>query len=849
MTLLTRLFKQAPPAQTPQPVVSEPAPTPASTDADAALLTQAVAANDADALSKLAIEGASTKIRQAAADAIHDPAVLKDLLKDLRGKDKSVYKIVRAKCDALLAQEKAAAETQAAIAHVCEVLERHSHLPFDNLFTPTLEHLNAQWESLASQAPPEMKARAERAIERCRDIVSAHLRKVAQQAAYETALANADANRGVVIDELRAVLAAAFAAKPADLIASQLTALQSRWTEIAQFKAANTQDTKQFERLCHAINDVSAMIAAQGTALQLAEPLRDTVGKHDTGALERLLAHVTLLGDNVPADVADAAALLQAYRQARDEQDAAAAHALKQLGGLIRKALAALNDGQTGPAAGLRRAIEEKRTASAHLPAHLSNQLQTLDEKLALLQDWRSYVVAPKRIELIERMEALIGSDEKPDALAETIKKLQEEWKSISKGNTDNTDAEWQRFHQAAQTAYQPCKEYFAAQAKQRQDNLDKRKALLERLQAFAAAQTWDQPDWQANWKDVARALRESRQQWRTHQPVERAANKPLQAQFDAISADLQAHLDAEYARNAKEKQRLIAAAQRALTLDDGRKASDEIKRLQLAWKDVGLVARDDEQALWEEFRKHCDAVFVKRQQLHNEFKASLDSAKEQALALCTDVERIGALDGAEFVEGLKTLPALRETFAALGDLPKAQARDVQNRFERALAQCDRKLAEQRARDKARAWDNVVLAGDKLRNYRLAALQSSDGADALKAEVQTYIDSVQHWPKGALQALKAELSKSSSADLAANETALRTLCVRAEILTGVPTPESDQAFRRNYQMQLLKQTMGQGQSANKDQLDTMVLEWIAVGPVADDAYAPLLERFNRCRAR
>jgi hypothetical protein len=184
-----------------------------------------------------------------------------------------------------------------------------------------------------------------------------------------------------------------------------------------------------------------------------------------------------------------------------------------------------------------------------------------------------------------------------------------------------------------------------------------------------------------------------------------------------------------------------------------------------------------------------------------------------------------------------------------LGELPKAHARELENRFERALNNCERKLSEQRTRDKARAWDSVLVAGDKLRASRLAALQQSSDAENIKADLLAYIDSVQHWPKGVLQTLKSELSKSGGADLTANETALRTLCIRAEMLTGTPTPESDHAFKRNYQMQLLKQTMGQGQSAGKDQLDAMVLEWIATGPVAEDVYAPLLERFNRCRTR
>ena len=47
-------------------------------------------------------------------------------------------------------------------------------------------------------------------------------------------------------------------------------------------------------------------------------------------------------------------------RKARAEKLAAEALAFRQIGGLIRKAQSALNEGSTGRAAGLRRAIEEK---------------------------------------------------------------------------------------------------------------------------------------------------------------------------------------------------------------------------------------------------------------------------------------------------------------------------------------------------------------------------------------------------------------------------------------------------------------------------------------------------------
>jgi hypothetical protein len=136
-----------------------------------------------------------------------------------------------------------------------------------------------------------------------------------------------------------------------------------------------------------------------------------------------------------------------------------------------------------------------------------------------------------------------------------------------------------------------------------------------------------------------------------------------------------------------------------------------------------------------------------------------------------------------------------------------------------------------------------------VRAYGLAATRGLDPEqlDVLKGAAETCIASVQRWPKGGLAALKKGLAGERSADLAANEAALRMLCIRAEILTGMPTPAEDQALRREYQLQRLAQSMGQGLRADETQLDTMALEWASVGPVEDVTYEPLLQRFRRCR--
>jgi multidrug efflux pump subunit AcrA (membrane-fusion protein) len=131
---------------------------------------------------------------------------------------------------------------------------------------------------------------------------------------------------------------------------------------------------------------------------------------------------------------AEAAKIREADEKARAEKLAAEASALRQMNGLIGKANSALREGNTGRAAGLRRAIEEKLPSMPALPAYVSAQIQKLDAALNELKGWKEHAVAPKRLELIEAMEALIGSTETPEALADRIRQLQEDWKTISLG-------------------------------------------------------------------------------------------------------------------------------------------------------------------------------------------------------------------------------------------------------------------------------------------------------------------------------------------------------------------------------------------------------------------------------
>jgi hypothetical protein len=761
MSLFSR-FRNAPngstPVNPPQPAPPTPAP-PVSQEAasrtvrEEETLRSAIAAGDLHAVAKLVIEGSSTKIRQSAAEAIEDLDQIRALLRTAHN-DKNVHKILARKRDALLDAEREREKIQTEISGVMAALERHSHRPFDPLFTPTLEQLELRWRAVQAQATQETALAIQQAIDRSREVIAEHFRKAEAKAAREVA-------------------------------------------------AANEAAAAQAQR--HEHDEAAARAAAEQAQAQE----------------ERRKAHAAKL--------------------------AAETHALQQITGLVRKAHSALATGSSKSAAGMRRAIEEKLASVPHLPAHLAKQLKQLDAKLEELKDWKSFSVAPKRVDLIERMEALIGADMHPTALVGQIKDLQEQWRTLNKGAGETDDAQWQLFHDAAQKAFEPCRAYYEQQDRIKEENLRQRGVLFERLSAFEQRQNWEDPDW----RTVITAVREAKQLWRDHVPIDPTANEELQRRFNELTHSLHVRIDAEYAKNVKQKQSLIERARGLVNSSDVRAAIDEVKRLQEKWKAIGPVPREEDHRLWDEFRQQCDAIFLKRQEERATTIAQLESNKSQAGTLCEQVERIAELSDRELLEGAKRIPELRAAFDAIEDLPKSHARQLRDRFDRALERCRKSVARQQAEDAERGWTELFDAANQVRAYRLALIRQFEGTemDSLKQRAENSLATLAHSPKRAIEALRTSMTQIPNNDLATNELALKTLCIRAEILTETPTPESDQSLRREYQVKRLMQSMGQGLKVAEGELDSIAIDWLGANPVDEATYLQLLERLMACRKR
>jgi hypothetical protein len=820
---------------------------------------------DADFFYKIAIEGVSARLRELAVAKIDDHEKLKQLLKDTKGKDKLVYNIVKEKCDAFREKEKQAENTQAEIEALCEKVEIHSKRVFDKQYTGKANRLTDQWQLLESQSNKGIKLRAQQAIFDCQKTIEADTKQRADQAAREASVDSAAKTLHDIITELSLCLTQLYEIDGTDeqckAIELANTDCQQRHSDALKLVPASPDNEKTFTQLNESIAFQLQQLAKHGSlnahAALLTKPQtsEDKVSNENKspqherlyGELKTRLQSVKLLpATMIPQAVKDVKVLMTNKEKYWADQKQAVTNQLRHINALIGKANSALKAGESRQAAGIRRSLDKNLLELAKIPASVATQLEQLDWALKKLLDWKNYAVEPKQQQLIDDMRALTESEENSEALATKIQRLQHEWKALSKGTQDQE--QWESFHKLAEQAYQPCKEYFAAQSEIRRANLDKRRNLVTQLTEYFDTLNWEDEasesiDWSFFEKLIGAAIRE----WQTYAPTDRKTNKSVQRNFDRMLNTMRRKLSQQQQKNSQAKQKLIKQVTELLDLPDNRNAIEKVKGLQAQWKKSGRASHKEDQKLWQAFRVGCDAIFEKRQQQAKEFKVELQEHKAQAQALLVELGNSAKLTGQALLDVRTRVIECQKEFRMVGNLPKIAATALNEKFYNAIKQFDAAVVQQLKADKTQVWVNLLKAADKIRLSQLAK-KDQERVD-LQQQAKDFMDSVTQWPKNGLAVLEGKIALSSSVDAQQQseyEKTLKILCIRAEILTDRDTPAEDKELRMQYQVSRLQQGFGQNTSTSGVNIQDLTLEWVAVGPVPTKIYHQLLKRFQKC---
>ncbi|MDZ7923617.1 MAG: DUF349 domain-containing protein [Marinagarivorans sp.] len=796
--------------------------------------------SDQHALATLANEAATAQVRKAAAEKVTERSALDAMLKGAKGKDKNVYKIAKTGLAAFKAEDEILNQQRAHLEIIINDAERHAKKPFDeHLYTHKFTSLETEWAEHNAVATAELNARFDAAIAKCQATIDAEIAKArAQTEAKESAQKLRHnlhrAHQDVTLLAAQLYEHSTLSDDDANSLHGHLATLSQQVSEareaLIELNALDTeatlslqdfaQDKITIETLLHKVQQLGSL---QDNLNNLNDDASALQSKQNLAALLAAAKKLPHLQSNTVTTAQTAISQWQAQQNAAQAERK---EHISSLNDLSRRAMIAANSGQVGRARGIYRELNEKRAAATDLPQGLSNKLEELDATMSKLDDWHQFAVTPKKEALIDTMTQLQNSSLAPDDLADKIHELQEEWKVLCKGGENQDEALWQAFQTAADIAFTPCKEHFAAQAQLREENAKQRHSLIEHIEQYYAAYNWEK----AIWKDVEQTLVVAKEAWKNYWPVPRQQHKDIQAAFDAGLDKIYAKMNEAYDHGRQKKEQLIALAEKAAHHTDPKVAAEDIKTLQNQWKSVGRTYRKTEQQLWTQFRTICDQVFAKRQEIFDELRAEKDQTLQQANELISKVSELAQQAGHQLQSQGSVISEAREAFSQLSEVPKAEYL----KFEKTLKSIEQKIAHYRSQNQQQIWLDLFTLNSELHQNEQTPLD-----EATRELLMTKIDE-QKLPAQCADILKARIQSTESFNEQQTLNALKLLCIRAEILAGKESPAADKNLRMQHQVKALQENFGAAQTDTQEQL---AREWISHGGCPTKDLVALQQRF------
>jgi hypothetical protein len=286
--------------------------------------------------------------------------------------------------------------------------------------------------------------------------------------------------------------------------------------------------------------------------------------------------------------------------------------------------------------------------------------------------------------ELCVRAEQLTAKEKIKDAVKE-LNELHNEFKHIGPVPKDDQETVWQRFKAASDAVYAKRDEFVAGLQTELKANFEAKSAIAEEAQTFQQFTTDRIKDWNQKTQDIL-ALQK---RWDAVGGTPRAKSKELNKKFWSAFKQFFHNknqffkkLDEERDKNLKAKQNLVARALELKASDDWNKTSQELKQLQLQWKDIGPVPEKQRDKIFKEFKEACDFFFNQRR------GSQVKAEQEQEVNLKHKETIIDELISATVAgnTSVEQLDQLQAKFNEIGFVPKNAIASVKQRFTDAVA-------------------------------------------------------------------------------------------------------------------------------------------------------------------
>ena len=344
-----------------------------------------------------------------------------------------------------------------------------------------------------------------------------------------------------------------------------------------------------------------------------------------------------------------------------------------------------------------------------------------------------------KKTHLCEAAERL--ADE-PDTISafHQLQKLHQEYRETGPVAKELREEIWNRFKAASTVINKRHQQYFDDIRKREEDNLTRKTALCERIEALIAEPNKNFADWEKHTKEII----DIQTEWKTIGFAPQKMNVKIFERFRescdkffSAKTEYFKALKETYKANADKKRALIEKAKELKDSTEWKKTSDKLIALQKEWKTIGVVPKKLGDQLWEEFLSTCNAFFDARNKAGAGQRSEEHANLEKKRGVIAQLKQL-AEEAQDDVQ--QTVQKLVEEYNGIGHVPFKEKDKLYDEYHSVLDEIYKKLHINVTRKRLDNFKNKLKnvaeqGGNALDNERARLMRQYE---QLKNEAQTY---------------------------------------------------------------------------------------------------------------
>ncbi len=302
--------------------------------------------------------------------------------------------------------------------------------------------------------------------------------------------------------------------------------------------------------------------------------------------------------------------------------------------------------------------------------------------KIFLEQEKEKQENLTRKLDIIEKIKAMLTSPDEANKSYQDFKKLQQEWKEIKLVPAEKANELWRNYQLYVEQYYDLLKLNNEAREYDFKKNLEIKTRLCEAAEKLADE------------SDVISAfhqLQKLHQEYRETGPVAKELREDMWARFKAASTVInkrhQQHFEELRAKeedNLTKKTELCEKVEN-IAKDEIKNAGDwdkktkEIIAIQAEWKTIGFAPQKMNVKIFERFRAACDDFFGKKAEFFKNMKQQFSENIEKKKALVEQAQTLQ--DSTDWKSTSDKLIALQKEWKTIGMVPKKQGDKLWNDF------------------------------------------------------------------------------------------------------------------------------------------------------------------------